>query len=210
MEYVFRISRYNDETLLDEISAALEKQVELSSRVKLPSIWHIIDKVDNKRAPEGVIKKRRIIRKIYGIILIVLGLLLLVPGLVKPKELLLPLFTGAFGVIAGILCIWPAKMRSNRKYCKAAKKLLTGMKKLQKDPNKPLLVRFTKKGMNLPDKITAPYSDFQTIIETANIYFLVWQGKVTLLQKKDLSAKETDSFITFLEKMTGLQRITLT
>lgn len=209
MEYSFKITQYNADTLVDEVAAALEKQVELNSRAKLPAIWSFIDKSSSRRADEGVIRRRKIVRKIYGIILLVLGIFLLLPGLMKPKELLLPLIVGIISAVIGILQILPWKS-SKRKFRKIAEKLLAGNKKMvDEDVKKALAVHFKNEGMFLPNHSIIAYSDFQNIIETENIYFLVWQGKVTILQKKDLAKEKPEKFLNFLEKKTNLHRITI-
>ncbi len=69
MEFIFRVTQYNTDDLVNEVAIALEKQLEINSRKKLPSVWRFIDHHRSHRAPEGTIKKRSIRAKIYGIIL---------------------------------------------------------------------------------------------------------------------------------------------
>lgn len=208
MEFIFQITQYNSDVLDDEVAAALEKQLELNSRKKLPAMWRFIDRNNSRRASERVIKQRTILRKIYGIFMTVIGIYLLVPGLLEPMELLEPLIIGIISVLTGVGFIWPWRKRTNRKLHKIAEKLLSGFRiPLDETTDTPLLVRFTVEGMSLLNKSLIAYQDFQTIIEVENIFFLVWLDKVTILQKKDLVAERSESFLTFLEEMTSLQRI---
>lgn len=210
MEFIFRIIQYNADELVNEVALALEKQVELNSRKRLPDMWRFIDRLNSRRAPEGVLKKRAILRKGYGILLTGMGLFLLIPGMMEPRELLLPLIVGTISVVVGVGCVWPWRRRSNRRFHKVAEELLTGLRKPLKEANESsLLVRFTEEGMSLPNNSLVAYQDFHTVIETERIYFLVWQEKVTILQKMDLVEEATEAFLSFLEMNTGLQRITL-
>lgn len=210
MEFVFQITQFNSDVLEDEVAAALEKQLELYSRKRLPAMWRFIDRNNSRRASEGVIEQRKILRKIYGIILTVMGIFLLVPGLIEPRELLAPLIAGIISVVTGVGCIWPWRKRSNRKIHKIAEELLAGKRKpLDETTETTLLVRFTAEGMSFPNNSLIAYQDFQTIIEVESIYFLVWLDKVTILQKKDLVVERSEAFLAFLEEMTSLQRITV-
>jgi hypothetical protein len=206
MEFIFQISQYNsDVAFKDEVAAALEKQLELNSRKRLPAMWRFIDRNNNRRASEGVMKHRTFLRRIYGILLTVLGVILLIPGLMDPRELLAPLIAGIISVVTGVGCIWPWRKRSNNKFHKIAEDLLANMRKsLNETTETPLLVQFTAEGMLLPHNSLISYQDFQTIIEVKSIYFLVWLEKVTILQKKDLVMESSEVFLAFLEEMTSL------
>lgn len=83
-------------------------------------MWRFIDRNNSRRAAEGFIKQRTIQRKIYGIFMTVLGIFLLVPGLIEPKELVVPLIAGIISVVTEIGCIWPWRTRSNRKFHKTS------------------------------------------------------------------------------------------
>ncbi|MBP1754686.1 MAG: hypothetical protein H6Q59_1084 [Firmicutes bacterium] len=208
MEYIFQITQYDTDDLEDEVAAALEKQLEIYSRKRFLAMWRFVDRNNSRRASQKVIKKRTILRNIYGILLTVMGIFLLVPGLIDPKELLLPLIAGIISMIIGVGCIWPWRRKSNRKFHKIAEELLSGIRKsLDETSDTSLLVRFTEEGMSLLNNSMIAYQDFHTIIDAKNIFFLVWLDKVTILQKKDLVEESQEAFLAFLEEMTGLQRI---
>lgn len=228
MEFIFRITQYNVEDLEDEVATALDKQSELYSRKRLPAIWNFVDRFNNWVASKRVTKHRSFLRILYGIIMTVMGIILLVPGLMEPSELLVALIAGIISVTIGIGCLWSRRKRSKCKFHKKADKLRTGMRKrsnpklhkmayellvgirksLEITTDTTLTVRFTLEGMSLLSDTLVVYQDFQTI-ESVNIYFLVWQDKVTILQKKDLLERSVEEFLAFLEEMTSLQRITV-
>jgi hypothetical protein len=211
MEFIFQITQYNsDDALTDEVAAALEKQLELNSRKRLPAMWRFIDRNNSRQGSEGVIKQSSYLRTIYGIFLTVMGVILLVPGLMDPRELLTPLIAGIISVVTGVGCIWPWRKRSNHKFHKIAEDLLANMRKsLNETIETPLLVRFTAEGMLLPHNSLISYQDFRTILEVKSIYFLVWLEKVTILQKKDLVMESSEAFLAYLEEMTSLHRIAI-
>lgn len=210
MEFIFQITQYNSDTLADEVAAALEKQVELNSRKRLPAIWRFTDRINSRQASQKIIKQRLLRTKIYGIFMTVMGIFLLVPGLMEPRELLMPLIAGIIGTITGVGCIFPWRKRPNRKFHKIAEKLVANMRKLLDETTEtPLSVSFTVEGMNLLNKSLIAYQDFETIIEAESIYFLVWQERVTILQKRDLLMEQSEEFLDFLEEMTSLQRVTI-
>ena len=106
MEFVFELTKYNDISFKLQVSKALEKRTELVSRNKHPRLWKYTDKLNSKKkVPEQVLEKRRSRYKVYGIVLLLLGLFLLIPSLMAPKEMLIPLLVGAFTVGIGILNI---------------------------------------------------------------------------------------------------------
>ena len=72
--------------LREQLARALEKRMELNSRKVMPKLWAVTDRLRSvPKAPEPVLRRRRVRYKIYGVILLVLGLLLLIPGLMEPE-----------------------------------------------------------------------------------------------------------------------------
>lgn len=227
MEFRFHITKYNVDQLEDEVATALDKQAELYSRKRFPAIWKFIDRINKWVASRKASKHKSIIRILYGIVMTVMGIILLGPGLMEPGELFLLLITGIISVTIGVGCLWPrrkqlknefdikedklhvgVKKRTNRKLHKMAHDLLVGIRKsVELTTDTTVTVDFTLEGMSLLGNTLVAYQDFQTIIEGVNIYFLVWQDKVTILQKKDLLERSVEDFLTFLEEMTRLQGI---
>jgi hypothetical protein len=205
MEYTFQLSAYNQNDLEAQVSNTLEKRRELSSRQKLPGLWRATDRLNARKAPEPVLRRRAVRYKIYGAVLLVLGIFLLVPGLTEPKELLVPLIVGAICVLLGFIYLLPRRKKPSRKFRAAAAKLLAGAQTAEQAGNAPVLVRFAQDGMMLPGGEVIPYDCFEAIVETENIYLLTWNGRVTVLQKRDLLDGTHEDFLLFLEEKAGLK-----
>lgn len=105
--FTFSLSPLDTEALLPQLSAALDKRMELYSRQQLPGLWRLNDKLSQvPRAPQRVRDQRKRLRQFLGLILWVLGLLLLAPGLIDPQELAVPLVAGACAFFLGQLTLW--------------------------------------------------------------------------------------------------------
>ncbi len=116
MEFEFVLTKYNYESFIPQVSKALEKRTELISRKRCPKMWKYTDSLSSRdKAKEEKLKKRRKRYKVYGIFLILIGLFLLIPSLMKPEELLMPLFTGAFATGLGLLYFLYGRNRKSMK-----------------------------------------------------------------------------------------------
>ena len=134
MEFVFKPEKLG-ENLSYEISEAIAKRTEIFSRKKLPGLWEKTDALNEKNLSEPALKRRKIFRKINGIICIALGIFLFVPGIVAPKELFVPMIAGAFAIVLGIFAVIPRKTN--------AEKFLKKAKKKEQSPPLPLLAAAT-------------------------------------------------------------------
>ena len=192
MNFLFRTGKYDLPGLTQQLSRALEKRTELESRAKMPRMWRTIDNLNDKKEPDEVLEKRRRRNRIYGVVLLILGVFLLVPGLMDPEKMTLQLFAGCVGIVAGVLCLRPRSMRSSnlqRRFERAANELL---KALREAPATD--VRFTDEGMQLGESDTVPYADFTCCVEAQDLYLFVWNGKVTALLKRDFAAGDAEEF----------------
>jgi len=122
--FIFSMKPYDRDVLTSQIAWMLEKRTELASRKHLPGMWKLTDKLSAApRAPEAEIKRRAERRRWWGGLLLVMGIFLFVPGLMKPQELPGPLVAGFLAVVLGVLYL----RRNDRKkssYEKKAKSLL--------------------------------------------------------------------------------------
>ena len=125
MEFVFKPEKLTEE-LVDQVAEAVGKRAEIFSREKLPGMWKKVDKLNEKKMPEEVLRHRKIRYVIYGIILIAVGFFLFIPGLMKPKELTVPLIVGAFSIINGIFAVLPRRTNAE-KFKKKAEKLVSAI-----------------------------------------------------------------------------------
>jgi len=202
MEFVFHLSGYDAPGLEDETAELLHQRLEARSRAVVPGMWKVTDRL-NARADKGP-EKRQGRRRIYGVILIALGVFALVPGLTEPR---IPSLIGAgiFAIFAGVLnfCLPrerkpltpPASCR------KEAAELLAGRRSMDWE-NAQAEVRFDETGAVLSaadGQETVLYGDMTGVFETPRLWLLVCGGeKALLLQKKDLVSGEAGAFPDYL------------
>lgn len=196
MDYEFQISPYNNPSFVQQISCALENRTESTSREKYPQMWKITDYFNSRKVSESFLKKRRFRSRIYGILLIIMGAFLLLPGFMEPQELAVPLFAGVLSLLIGIITLWYSRAQKlqRKRFNQAALKLLKG---LEEPP--PVRVQFTQGGMKVADQQTVPYYDFNLVYETKDLFLLMRKGQVTILQKKDMVTGNKEQFTSFLQ-----------
>ena len=197
MDFEFQISPYTDPSLVQQVSRALEKRTELRAREQFPKLWRITDNLNPKHEGKAVSNGRRVRYRVYGILLIAMGVVLVVPGIMDPKHLLVPLVAGAVGILAGIFTLLTGSggQAQSKRFDQAAEKLLKGF-----EAPPAAQVRFTPGGMEIAGKPAAVYSDVDFAAETENLFLLTWNEKVTILQKKDLVGGDCAQFAAFLHK----------
>lgn len=197
--YNFQITPYDTESLLQQVSKALEKRTEFVSRECYPGLWENIDKLN--AVSKG--KRRSSLRsKVMSIICLVLGVFLFVPGLMKPQELLVPLLVGAFAIVIGIVYLYIGRKGKKNPFDKSARLLLMGKDTIS--AKQSIMVSFSESGMEIraDDKESQhiPYSDFESMIETEDLFLFVHDTRITVLQKKDLTSNDITDFRNFISK----------
>lgn len=197
--YNFQITPYDTESLLQQVSKALEKRTEFVSRERYPSLWENIDKLN--AVSKG--KRRSSLRsKVMSIICLVLGVFLFVPGLMKPQELLVPLLVGAFAIVIGIVYLYIGRKGKKNPFDRSARLLLMGKDTIS--AKQSIMVSFSESGMEIraddkePQHI--PYSDFESMIETEDLFLFVHDTRITVLQKKDLTSNDITDFRNFISR----------
>jgi len=197
IKYVFRLTSYDVNRLLPQVSKALEKRTELVSRERYPNLWKNTDKINALSQGQTQSSGRT---KFMSIVCLALGIFLFVPGLVKPQELLVPLLVGAVAIGAGIGGLWRSRKNKKNPFDKSAKKLLAGKDNFSEEQS--IEVSFSEEGMTIPadngGAESVPYSKFECIIEATDIFLLVYDTRVTLLQKHDLITNTVDEFRGFI------------
>ena len=197
--YNFQITPYDIESLLPQVSKALEKRTEFVSRECYPGLWENIDKLN--AVSKG--KRRSSLRsKIMSIICLVLGVFLFIPGLMKPQELLVPLLVGAFAIVIGLVYLYIGRKDKKNPFDKSARLLLMGKDTIS--AKQSIMVSFSESGMEIraDDKESQhiPYSDFESMIETEDLFLFVHDTRITVLQKKDLTSNDITDFRNFISK----------
>ena len=97
--FCFSFHAFDTEALLPQVSRALETRTELVSREKVPGLWKVTDRLNDRPAPAESSPMRG---RVLGIVFLVLGLLLFLPSAMQPKELLGPLVGGAVAILWGL------------------------------------------------------------------------------------------------------------
>ncbi len=208
MNFIFSVSTYNSGLFQSQISTVLEKRNELLSRKKFPKLWKFIDKMRAARMCEKVLKRRRHRYKIYGVILLLMGIYLFIPGLMDPKELFAPLVGGALNIILGIgyICFGrsinkekpilkekPTKKEKPTPFDKAAKKLYESYANLV-----PQKIVFDDAMIHLNEVAVIKYEEIVQVFVTTDFFAFIWKENITVLQRKDLTASSEREFLDFL------------
>ena len=196
-EYTFQISSYNTEKLLPQVSKALEKRMEIVSRERFPGMWKYTDKFNSMAQGRTRSKVRT---RWMSVVCLAAGVFLLVPGLMEPKELLVPLIAGAVAVGVGITGLWQSRRHKKNSFDKSAKLLLSG--KDDSSAGQTDAVSFSKDGMTVPggkgNAEFVPYRDFECAVEAADLFLFVYGERVIVLQKIDLKTGNISDFCKFI------------
>lgn len=204
MEFIFQISVYNRLELEQQLAQALDKRTEIISRKRLPRIWKGIDWMRSRpKATEQVLKRRIVLYKIYGFVLLVMGVFVLVPGLMAPQQAIL-IIAGMLSIGLGIIYLFPRRKKENKQFQRAAENLLNGYEGLELSADSPVRVSFTEAGMAIGANDAIPYSCLNAAVETEDLYLLTYGEQVTVLQKKDLMTGTHSDFVRSLKEQTGL------
>ena len=204
--YLFEISSYDISRLLPQVSKALEKRSEHLSRERYPKMWRSIDRLPSPTRGAG---RSRLRTRLFSILCLAAGIVLVVPGLMEPKELLVPLVAGAAAVVLGVSGLWHTRKNRENPFDRSARLLLEGK---DQTPERPApTVSFSDQGMSLSEKGGSefvPYRDFESAWETADTLLLVFGRRVTLLQKRDLVQGDFSGLSRLLtEKVAAYQRM---
>ena len=185
--YIFSMKPYDIDTLFSQVAWMLQKRVELASRKTLPGLWKVTDKLNAvPRAQEAELKRRRESRRRWGGLLLVMGIFLFVPGIMKPQELPVPLVAGFFAIVLGVLYLRRDDYKKNS-YEKKAKKLLENMNASMENQKLRLVFGDTElvmSGAGEDKKIS--YDTVECALETVDLFGLIYENQIVLLQKKEL------------------------
>jgi len=206
--YIFSMKPYDIDTLFLQVAWMLQKRVELASRKKLPGLWKVTDKLNAvPRAQEAELKRRRESRRRWGGLLLVMGIFLFVPGIMKPQELPVPLVAGFLAIVLGVLYLRRDDDKKNS-YEKKAKKLLENMNASMEGQKLRLVFRDTElvmSGVGEEKKIS--YGNVECALETADLFGLIYENQLVLLQKKDLLLGTAEEFAKQVEEKGQYEKI---
>ena len=199
--YIFSMKPYDIDTLFSQVAWMLQKRVELASRKTLPGLWKVTDKLNAvPRAQEAELKRRRESRRRWGGLLLVMGIFLFVPGIMKPQELPVPLVAGFFAIVLGVLYLRRDDYKKNS-YEKKAKKLLENMNASMENQKLRLVFGDTElvmSGAGEDKKIS--YDTVECALETVDLFGLIYENQIVLLQKKELLLGTAEEFAKQVEE----------
>lgn len=195
-DFTFRLTAYDIDRFLPQVSKALEKRTELLSRQRFPFLWKITDKLvrtSRSKNPTGLHTK------LLSLLCLAAGIILLVPGLMKPRELLIPLLAGAIASAIGLWGLWCSRKQKANPFDRSAGALLNGKDTISEE--QAMEISFFETAMMLPgggDDDCVLYEDFQSVFETADLFLLVFDTRAVVLQKRDLTTGDPDAFREFI------------
>ena len=110
--FTFQFTALDARHLQPQVRWALEKRTELLSRQRNPRMWKLTDKLNSvEKVPQAVRENRRRRRRFLGLWNWLLGAVLLIPGLLESRTLLLPLLVGAACWGSGVCILWRNRRR---------------------------------------------------------------------------------------------------
>ena len=210
-DFVFHLSNYYDPALDEETVQLLVRRLEARSRKAVPGVWAATDKLNAYAAKGPGREKRRTRCRVYGAILLALGIFVLVPGLMEPRTPIL-IGAGLFAILSGLLefrLVREKKPAGLPASCrKEAAELLKKRRSIDWSlPENRTELRFDGAGLSISageQTKAVPYSDMTAVFETERLWLLLYGAEqALLLQKKDLTAGDAAEFLPYLrEKIT--------
>ncbi len=204
--FLFEITPMRIEDYTTQVASALEKRTELLSRKEYPALWKKTDRLNDKqRKPTEPAKQsnKTSSSKFLSILVIALGIFLLIPGLMQPKELLGPLIIGVVSVLWGMLRLFGNRKNEKplkSRFEKSAKLLLAGKDEIREGQFR---IEFSEECMRMREcekneNEDVAYTAFEAVIETADTFVLTFGTRAIVLLKKDLLVGSVSDFSQFI------------
>ena len=186
--FCFQIHTFDFEPLVPQTARALEKRMEIVSRIKYPWLWKGIDAIGSFRRTDDA-RRPPVRARATSILCLALGLVLLVPALMRPGEMIVPLLAGALAVFAGIGGLLGGGQHTQERFEKSARLLLEGVQDALQ--GRPACVCFSEEGMAMSlggeKGECVPYSRFECVVETEDAFLFVYGSRAMMLRKQDLA-----------------------
>ena len=199
--FIFSMKPYDVDALTDQAAWMLQKRVEHASRKRLSGLWKIIDKLNMvPRAPEAEQKRRRACNRRWSGLFLVMGIFLFVPGVMKPQELPGPFVAGFLAIVMGLFYLRREGKKKN-KFEKQARQLLANMNSSMEGQKLRIIFYDTGlavSGIGEDKKIS--YAAMECALETADMFALIYDNRIILLQKQELLLGTAEEFGKRLEE----------
>lgn len=199
--YIFSMKPYDVDALATQVAWMLEKRVELASRKRLPGLWKITDKLNaTSRVTGAELKHRRERKRWWGGLLLIMGIFLFVPGIMKPQELPGPLIVGFLAIVMGVLYL-RRDDKKKKSFEKKAKQMLNNMNTFMESQKLRLILEDTGvllNGMGAENKVS--YVSMECALETKDLFGLVYENRILMLQKQELLLGTAEEFAKLLKE----------
>jgi len=213
MKYLFQVTSLDADTLHPQVSAALETRTQLLSRARTPGLWKYIDKRSAASKTKARSKSSGISARLRGAVFLVLGILLMIPSLMKPEELPFLLLAGLIATAWGVSLLRgkrPGEISMDERFDRAAETLLTHMAEaldthsFQVECSDSGLTFTTESASSGIQSDTVAYNELEFIIETEDLFLVTYQRQAVLLPKAALVTASFDEFHSFLSQRTSV------
>lgn len=196
MAYTFLV-RPPAQTAQDQLLRALERVTEARSRQACPGLWRMTDRLNQvERMPQEVLRRRRGRQKVYGVLLLALGLFGAIPAAMEPHELMSVLVVSLAAIALGIFSLLPRRpARQNRQLLRERDRILSAYRTLDEQGTP---VTFEETGIFEGEQQLGAYETLQEVVFQEDVLLLVWQERFLFLQLRDLEGEAPESFRAFL------------
>ena len=216
-QFRFPIRDYSDPVLDEEVPELFRQRLEAASRKVMPKVWKVTDSLNSRAEDQQFLEKRRKRYRIYGVILLVLGILVTIPTLLTASWHILPI--GAVAIFCGLLELWIANSQDRLKIpasCRKEAEHFLESRRAADLTTTPVRLDVGPEGVELwsgkKREQTTPWKDVLTLYESGHAWLLTFQtpnpsgsaGKKAgesglLLLKKDLQGGTPEEFVSFVE-----------
>lgn len=208
MTCVFALRSVTDKALLPQFAAALEQCPELAEREQTPRVWRAPDRLEISapQATDARTRRRRVRYKTLGTMMLLLGALLIIPELMRAREVSNTLLVGVIAVAWGVFTLVDRdrKAQEREKPETPPERLLHDLGGLGRD-GAHAIFNENELALETPDGERArfPYDGIAYALETKDLLILTDETRTLTLQKGEMSWGEWEEFHVFLEEKLG-------
>lgn len=210
IQFMFQVENVDKDGLLAQVSAALEKRLEIRQQQvrpqkNMPDMSHMTEE-----QKQDYFKRQRKYKIFWGIVFIALGIYMVLANIQKPAAGVTQLVVGVFAIIIGIYYILfggkqkkAKQFKDKTKFINAATEFLdeqvkhAAEKKVQIAFFGEEMVTITGELEDL-DQDAVAYSDMECALEGPDMFLLTYNNRGVLLQKKDLTMGSVEEFRAFM------------
>ena len=202
-EFVFDVSQY-DSGLAVEVEQVLRAETERKSRIALPKMWAVTDKMNTIQEKAGGKPKPKTSGYLLTFFLFVAGLFVFIPGIMQVKKFNVMTVFGVILLLIGIIRLLPKGGRQKKqaeRFQKGASTLLANLNAI--DPAEQPQVTISNAGFSIcteSEKKEMPFDELTAVFETEHLWAAVCGEAITVVQKSDLQEAEAPEVSKFLRK----------